>query len=75
MVRLPTSPLARAVLVFHSHRPTGETYYDRIPQLEDLHNHSRFFTSRKLMPYPDLEGTSVRSNSTIPIGVGRVAGI
>ena len=40
--------------VFHSHRPTGETYYDRIPQLEDLHNHSRFFTSRKLMPYPDL---------------------
>jgi len=61
--------------VFHSHRPTGETYYDRIPQLEDLHNHSRFFTSRKLMPYPDLEGTVGKVELYHPDGVGRVAGI
>jgi hypothetical protein len=61
--------------VFHSHRPTGETYYDRIPHLEDLHNHSRFFTSRKLMPYPDLDGTVGKVELYHPDGVGRVAGI
>lgn len=61
--------------VFHSHRPTGETYYDRIPQLEDLHNHSRFWTSRKLLPYPDLEGTAGTVELVHPDGVSRVAGV
>ena len=67
--------IGRGRAVFHSHRPTGETYYDRIPQLEDLHNHSRFLFSRKLMPYPDLEGTVGKVELYHPDGVGRIAGI
>jgi len=62
---LATSPLARAVL-----------YSIRTGQRRDLLRpdpHSRIctttpvLTSRKLMPYPDLEEPSVRSNSTIPM--------
>jgi hypothetical protein len=67
--------IGKGKAVFHSHREGGQTYYDRIPALEDLHNTSRYWSSRKLMPYPDLDGTVGKVELVHPDGVHRVAGI
>ena len=64
---------ARAM--FRSHRVTGETYYDRIPQLESLHNLSRVYLLRRWMPGPKLNGTVVQGELVHPDGHGRMGGI
>jgi hypothetical protein len=61
--------------IFRSHRETGQPYFDRLPQLETLHNQSRLMTSRLLMPSPDLEGTVLQGELVHPDGASRVSGI
>lgn len=61
--------------IFRSHRETGETYYDRIPHLEDLSNRSRLFSCRLLFPGPDLSGTVLRGELVHPDGAARMGGI
>jgi hypothetical protein len=61
--------------MFRSHRDTGETYYDRLPQLEHLSNHSSFWMCRKLFPGPDQNGTVLTGELYHPDGAARVGGI
>ena len=61
--------------VFHSHRLGADTYYDKLPDLEDLHNKSSFFLSRTFLPYPNLNGTIGKGEAYHPDGVNRVSGI
>lgn len=60
---------------FRSHRDTGKTYYDRLPQLEHIDNQSRFGTYRIIMPGPRLDGTILQGELVHPDGVGRMGGI
>lgn len=61
--------------IFHSHREGADTYYDKLPGLEDLHNKSSFFLLRSLLPYPNLTGTIGKAEAYHPDGVSRVSGI
>lgn len=76
----PDGSLANVIIkdnraIFRSHRETGETYYDRLPSLEDVSNHSGLMTNRLLFPGPNLDGTVLRGELFHPEGASRVAGI
>lgn len=60
---------------FRSHRDSGQTYYDRLPQLEDLANRSKYLTFRSLFPGPQLNGTVLQGELYHPDGAGRMGGI
>lgn len=62
-------------VAFRSHRDTGETYYDRLPQLEFLENNSRFWTSRAIFPRPDVDGSVFKGELVHPDGAPRMSGI
>ncbi len=61
--------------VYRSHRPEGESYYDKLPAIEDVSNHSPVWLARKLFPGPDQEGTVLRGELHHPDGAARVGGI
>jgi hypothetical protein len=61
--------------VYRSHRPEGEPYYDKLPAIEDLRNHSPVWLARKLFPGPEQEGTVLRGELHHPDGAARVGGI
>jgi hypothetical protein len=61
--------------VYRSHRPEGESYYDKLPAIEDLRNHSPVWLARKLFAGPDQEGTVLRGELHHPDGAARVGGI
>jgi hypothetical protein len=60
---------------FRSHRETGATYYDKLPQLEFLDNKSPMFLSRLLFSGPQLDGTVLKGELYHGDGAPRVAGI
>lgn len=60
---------------FRSHRDGGQTYYDRLPQLEDLANRSKYLLFRSLFPGPQLNGTVLQGELYHPDGAGRMGGI
>ena len=43
-----------------SHRPEGESYYDKLPAIEDVSNHSPVWLARKLFPGPEQDGDPVK---------------
>jgi hypothetical protein len=61
--------------VYRSHRPEGESYYDKLPAIEDLRNHSNAWLARRLFPGPKQEGTVLRGELHHPDGAARVGGI
>jgi hypothetical protein len=61
--------------VYRSHRPEGEPYYDKLPAVEDVSNHSPVWLARRLFPGPDQEGTVLRGELHHPDGAARVGGI
>jgi hypothetical protein len=61
--------------VYRSHRPEGQSYYDKLPAIEDLHNHSPVWLARKLFPGPEQEGTVLQGELHHPDGAARVGGI
>jgi hypothetical protein len=61
--------------VYRSHRPEGESYYDKLPAIEDLGNHSPVWLARKLFPGPEQEGTVLRGELHHTDGAARVGGI
>lgn len=61
--------------IFTSHREQAEPYYEKIPQLEFIHNRSSLFTSRFLFPGPDQNGTLLQGELFHPDGAARVGGI
>jgi len=61
--------------VYRSHRPEGESYYDKLPAIEDLRNHSPVWLARRLFPGPEQEGTVLRGELHHPDGAARVGGI
>jgi hypothetical protein len=61
--------------VFRSHRDTGETYYDKLPQVEFLENRSPTFLCRKFFAGPGLDRTVFKVELYHPDGAPRVAGI
>jgi hypothetical protein len=62
-------------VVFRSHRDTGQTYYDRLPQLEDIGNHSRLATCRTLFKGPHQSKTVLQGELYHPDGAARMGGI
>jgi hypothetical protein len=61
--------------VYRSHRPGGEPYYDKLPAIEDVSNHSPVWLARRLFPGPEQEGTVLRGELHHPDGAARVGGI
>ena len=61
--------------VYRSHRPEGEPYYDKLPAIEDLRNHSPVWLARTFFPGPELEGTVLRGELHHADGAARVGGI
>jgi hypothetical protein len=61
--------------VYRSHRPEGEPYYDKLPAIEDVSNHSPVWLARKLFPGPEQEGTVLRGELHHSDGAARVGGI
>ncbi len=61
--------------VYRSHRPEGESYYDKLPAIEDLHNRSPVWLARRLFPGPEQEGTVLRGELYHSDGAARVGGI
>jgi hypothetical protein len=61
--------------VYRSHRPEGEPYYDKLPAIEDVANHSPVWLARKLFPGPEQERTVLRGELHHPDGAARVGGI
>jgi hypothetical protein len=61
--------------VYRSHRPEGAPYYDKLPAIEDLRNHSPVWLARRLFPGPDQEATVLRGELHHPDGAARVGGI
>jgi hypothetical protein len=61
--------------VYRSHRPEGEPYYDKLPAIEDVSNHSPVWLARWLFPGPEQEGTVLRGELHHPDGAARVGGI
>ena len=64
-----------AKAMFRSHREGGETYYDRLPALEDLSNGSGLWTCRKLFPGPKLTGTVLKGELVHAGGAAKVSGV
>ena len=52
--------------VYRSHRPEGESHYDKLPAIEDLHNRSPVRLARRFFPGPEQEGTYCGVSFTIP---------
>ena len=63
------------MLCIASHRPEGESYYDKLPAIEDLRNHSPVWLARRLFPGPEQEGTVLRGELHHNDGAARVGGI
>ncbi len=61
--------------LYRSHRPEGESYYDKLPAIEDLRNRSPVWLARRLFPGPQQEGTVLRGELHHPDGAARVGGI
>ena len=61
--------------VYRSHRPEGESYYDKLLAIEDLRNRSPVWLARRLFPGPEQEGTVLRGELHHPDGAARVGGI
>ncbi len=61
--------------VYRSHRPEGESYYDKLPAIEDLRNRSPVWLARRLFPGPEQEGAVLRGELHHPDGAARVGGI
>jgi ATP-dependent DNA ligase len=61
--------------VCRSHRPEGESYYDKLPAIEDLRNRSPVWLARRLFPGPEQEGTVLRGELHHSDGAARVGGI
>jgi hypothetical protein len=61
--------------VYRSHRPEGESYYDKLPAIEDLRNRSPVWLARKLFPGPEQEGTVLQGELHHSDGAARVGGI
>ncbi len=61
--------------VYRSHRPEGEPYYDKLPAIEDVGNHSPVWLARRLFPGPQQEGTVLRDELHHPDGAASVGGI
>jgi hypothetical protein len=61
--------------VYRSHRPEGEPYYDKLPAIEEISNHSPVWLARRLFPGPEQEGTVLRGELHHPDGAARVGGI
>ena len=61
--------------VYRSHRPEGESYYDKLPAIEDLRNRSPVWLARNLFPGPAQEGTVLRGELHNSDGAARVGGI
>ncbi|MGO8736460.1 MAG: hypothetical protein ACLQVM_27120 [Terriglobia bacterium] len=61
--------------VYRSHRPQGEPYYDKLPAIEDVSNHSPVWLARRLFPCPEQEGTVLRGELHHPDGAARMGGI
>jgi hypothetical protein len=62
-------------VAFRSHRDTGQTYYDRLPQLEHLRSTSRFAFMRLAIPGAGHNGTVIVGELYHPDGAARVGGI
>jgi ATP-dependent DNA ligase len=61
--------------VYRSHRPEGEPYYDKLPAIEDVSNHSPVWLARRLFRGPEQEGTVLRGELHHSDGAARVGGI
>jgi hypothetical protein len=61
--------------VYRSHRPEGEPYYDKLPAIEDVSNHSPLWLARRLFPGPEQEGTVLQGELHHSDGAARVGGI
>lgn len=61
--------------IFTSHRPQAAAYYDKLPWIEWLKNHSKLFSNRLLFKDPDLAGTVLQGELFHPEGAARVGGI
>jgi hypothetical protein len=61
--------------VYRSHRPEGESYYDKLPAIEDVSNHSPIWLARRLFPGPEQEGTVLQGELHHSDGAARVGGI
>ena len=61
--------------VYRSHRSEGEPYYDKLPAIEDVSNHSPVWLARKLFPGPQQEGTVLQGELHHPDGAAGVGGI
>ena len=61
--------------VYRSHRPEGEPYYDKLPAIEDVSNHSPVWLARRFFPGPEQEGTVLRGELHHNDGAARVGGI
>ena len=61
--------------VYRSHRPEGESYYDKLPAIEDLRNRSLVWLARRFFPGPKQEGTVLRGELHHSDGAARVGGI
>lgn len=57
-----------------SHRFTGGDYYDKLPALEHLDNHSRLWTCRRWFQ-ADLNGTMLLAEAVHSAGVSKVSGV
>ncbi len=62
-------------VVYRSHRPEGEPYYDKLPAIEDVSNHSCVWLARRLFPGPEQEGTVLQGELHHNDGAARVGGI
>jgi hypothetical protein len=61
--------------VYRSHRPEGESYYDKLPAIEDLRNGSPLWLARRLFPGPEQEGTVLQGELHHGDGAARAGGI
>jgi hypothetical protein len=53
--------------VYRSHRPEGESYYDKLPAIEDVSNHSPVWLARRLFPGPSREEPCYGASFIIPM--------
>src|SRR6266702_572852 len=60
---------------FRSHRDGGQTYFDRLPELEFINNRSPFLLYRKTFPGPEQNGTKLIGELVHADGAPRQGGI
>jgi hypothetical protein len=60
---------------FRSHRDGGQTYFDRLPELEHLENKAPFWLYRKTFPAPNQNGTKLIGELVHRDGAARQGGI